>query len=81
MTIKTAEEAASCAGDGSFETVGLRDDEVRGYATVGPAANGELLRVGDALLYGVIDHGYVVLKIQVAPVGPDRLREVLAMAR
>ena len=81
MAVKTAKQGASCAGNGSFETVGLRDDEVRGNAAVRPAANGELSRVGDSLLDGVIDHGHVVLKIPVAPVGPDGFGEVLTISR
>src|SRR5215470_4352369 len=81
VTVITGEQGTACSGDSGFETVGLSDDEVGGDAAIRPAANGELRRVGDALLDGVIDHGYIVLKILVAPIRPDGLGVFLAVAR
>src|SRR5437879_2477435 len=67
-------------GDGGFETRGLRDDKVRGHASVGPATDAEFLGIGDALRDGVVHHSHVVLKILVAPVGKNGFAEFLAVA-
>src|SRR6267378_7263373 len=69
------------AGDGGLEAIGLRDDEVRGDAAVGPTAYTEFFRIGNALREGVIHHGHVVLKVLVAPIGVDRFGVLFAVAR
>src|SRR6266436_1251544 len=80
VAVEAGEEGASCAGDSGFEAGSLGDDEVRGNAAVGPAADGELVRVGDALSDGVVHHSHIVLKVLVAPISPDGLGVVLAVA-
>src|SRR5713226_7234498 len=80
VTVEAGEEGASCAGDSGLKPSGLSNDEVRGDAAVGPAADGELVRVGDALSDGLVDHGHIVLKVLVAPISPDGLGVVLAVA-
>src|SRR4029077_10085988 len=80
MAVHAGEEGAACAGDGGFEASGLRDDEVGGDAAVGPAADGELIWVGNALLDRIVNHGYVVLIVLVAPIGPNGFGVVLPAA-
>ena len=79
MAVEADEFGGARAGNGGFEAGGLRDDEVGGDASVGPAADAELVGVGDSLLNGVIDHGHVVLEVLVAPIGEDGFAEVLAV--
>jgi len=64
----------------AFEAIGLRDDEVRGDAAVGPTAYTEFFRIGNALREGVIHHGHVVLEILVAPIRKNGFTEFLAVA-
>src|SRR5467141_3684442 len=80
VAVAADEKGATGSRNGSFEAIGLDNDEVRGDATVGPSADAELIRVGDALLDGVIHHGHVVLKVLVAPIGVDGFGVFLAVA-
>src|SRR6267378_5609475 len=81
VAVAADEKGATGSRDGGFEAIGLDNDEVRGDATVGPSADAELVRVGDALLDGVIHHGHVVLKVLVAPIGVDGFGVFFAVAR
>lgn len=65
MAVEAHEFGSASAGDCCFEARGLRDDEVGGNAAIGPAADTEMVGIGDALRDGVIDHGHVVLKVLV----------------
>src|SRR5207244_9834058 len=68
---------------------GIRDDLVTGvqtcalpicgHAAVGPAADAELFRIGDALGDSVINHGHVVLEVLVTPVAKNGFAEFLAV--
>src|SRR5260370_13760357 len=80
VAVEAGKEGASCAGDGGFEARSLRDDEVRGDATVRPSSDAQFVRVGDALSDGVVHHGHVVLKVLVAPVRENGFSVVLAVA-
>src|SRR5690242_9540828 len=80
VAIEAGEFGGAGAGNRGFETLRLGDDEVRGDAPVGPAPDAELIGIGNALRYSVVHHGHVVLKILVAPISPDRLAIILAIA-
>src|SRR5580692_4408207 len=80
MAVETGEFGGAGAGNGGFETGGLRDDEIGGDAAVGPATYAEFVGVREALVDGVVHHGHVVLEVFVAPVGVDGFRVVLAVA-
>src|SRR5260370_4493683 len=67
-------------GDRALKTGGLRDDEVGGHASVGPAADAEFCRISNAWGDGVIDYGHVVLEVFVAPIGKNGFAEFLAVA-
>ncbi len=66
--------------DGGFEAGSLGNDEIGGDAAVGPTANAEFVRIGDALSNGVIDERHVVLKVLIAPIRPDGFAVVLTVA-
>src|SRR6266436_2672903 len=80
MAIAAGHQGDARAGDGGFEARGLGNDEVGGHAAVGPAADAELVGIGDALGYGVIDHGHVVLVVLISPIGKNGFAEFLAIA-
>src|SRR5690348_742131 len=81
VTIHARKECSSRSRDRRFKAIGLCNYEVGGDAAVGPAADGKLCRIRNALLDGVIHHSHVVLKILVAPVSPNGLGVLLAIAR
>src|SRR5260370_7628549 len=66
-------------GDRALKTGGLRDDEVGGHASVGPAADAEFFRISNALGDGVIDHGHVVLEVFLTPIAKNGFPEFLAV--
>ena len=69
------------SGDGALEAVGLGDDVVGEDAAVRPAAHAQAVGVGPALFDGVVDARHHVLEVGVAPVRPQRRREVLSVTR
>src|SRR5215471_1438873 len=76
MSVEAGQERDARPGNGGFEARGLGNDEVRGDASIRPAAHTELARIGDALRNGIICHGHVVLIVLVAPSGIE-LSEVI----
>src|SRR5690242_18681705 len=80
MTVEAGNERDARAGNGSFESFGLRDDEIRRDSAVRPAANTQLVGIRNALRNGIVHHGHVILIILVAPIGVNRSAELLAVA-
>src|SRR5712671_4187656 len=72
VAVEAGVESFAGARDGGFEARGLPDDEVGGDASVGPAANAQLVGIGDALRDGVVDHGHIVLVVLIAPIRENR---------
>ena len=62
----------------ALKRVSLGDHVVGQDAAVAPAADAELVRIGDAHLDDLIDHRLEIVDFVVAPVGPDRSRELRA---
>ena len=80
MAVHAGVFRSASAGDGSLESGGLPDDEVRGDATVGPATHAQFFGVGDSLLDGVIDHCHIVLIVLITPICPNGFAEILPVA-
>ena len=68
------------AGNRGLEPRSLGNNKICGDSAVGPAADSELLRIGNSLRHSVIHHGHVVGEILVTPVRENRFAVVLPVA-
>ena len=65
--------------DGGLESIGLGDHVIRHDPAVGPASHAHPVRVGVALLDGIVDGGHFIFEVLDAPGLPDLHGELLAV--
>src|SRR5262249_54351217 len=68
------------AGDGGFEFVGLGDGPLGHVSAVGPAADAETGRIGDATIHEIVHSPHHILEVAAAPIAAIAFDEFLAVA-